>query len=75
MAYRFEINWDELDVDNDKFHNFSTLGDMRKFINLNNLSRFEVTVYKDGEQVITLPAGIYFETGQHPTLQRMCGKH
>lgn len=72
--YKFEVNRCIEDATKDKIHTFETLKTMRAFIDEGSGYPMEVTVYRDGEQLITLTHSGYWRNDKHPTLFQMIGE-
>ncbi len=71
MAYSFEVNRCLDDYTQDELHQFKSIGEMRKFIDLHPCYPMEVTVYENGEQIITLCHATYWQGEKHPTLKQL----
>lgn len=73
MKYTFEVNRCADDLERDEIHHFVTLTAMRQFIDIDDTLPMEVTVFCDGEPVISLFHSSYWRTDKHPTLKQLLG--
>ncbi|MGR2997552.1 hypothetical protein ABMY12_20655 [Vibrio vulnificus] len=71
MRFTFEVNRCFDDPNKDEVHEFGTLKAMREFIDIDDCYPMEVTVYKNGEQVVTVPHSCYWHKDKHPTLKQL----
>lgn len=71
MSFKFVVNRCLNDVNKNEIHEFETLKAMRAFIDKDPCYPMEVTVYQNGEQVITLPHSCYWHNDKHPTLKQL----
>lgn len=70
-GFSFVVNRCFDDINKDEHHEFKTLKAMREFIDEAPCYPIEVTVYQNGEQVITLPHSVYWQGEKHPTLNQL----
>lgn len=73
MGFKFEVNRCFEDACKDEIHEFTTLKAMRDFIDIDPCYPMEVTVYQNGDHVITLPHSCYWHNDSHPTLKQLIG--
>ncbi|MFL7013706.1 hypothetical protein [Enterovibrio norvegicus] len=72
MAFKFTVNRNRDNFGVDNIAEFKTLKAMREFIDEDDCCPMEVSVYENGEHVISIPASLYWQgEGKHPSLKQL----